>query len=233
MAKTSNIKIGDDDIATAVIGYEAVECYCGKEQGNTTQPKQLVSCTGGAFWGKPGEKWPVSGKGDPLIPWLQIVCTEMDGLYGAFYKRKAVSFYIRQDPDESQAQSAFDAADFVVREYGLDDDLVPLARPKALQGHPFHRVVWKKSKDYPSLSKYFELFEERVYDSLCKIKNFKYENQSGIKIGGWPTPVQRGQEYPGSHDLQIDMTENYMYGDSGIGYLSRTDGRWSLMFECC
>src|SRR5262249_84827 len=123
--------------------------------------------------------------------------------------------------------------DFVVRDYGLDDDLVPLGRPKALKGHPFHRVVWEKRLDYPSLSKYSKLFDKAVYDALCKIKQFQYENQSGIKIGGWPPPVPREQEYPGSHDLQIDMTENFMHGDSGIGYLSRTSGRWYLLFESC
>jgi hypothetical protein len=232
MAKSGEIKIGDIDIATAVIAYEAIDCFCGKEQSKTSQPKQLVSCTGGTFWGKQGEPWPTSSEGEPLIPWLQIVCTEMTSLYGAFFKRKAVCFYIRHDMDEAEALSDFDAADFVVREYGLGDELVPLSRPKGLKGHPFRQVVWKKSKDYPGLSKYHGLFEKGVYGSLCKIKNFKYENQSGIKIGGWPTPVQRGQEYPGSHDLQIDMTENYMYGDSGVGHLSRKDGRWYLVFEC-
>lgn len=72
-----------------------------------------------------------------------------------------------------------------------------------------------------------------MYDALCKIEDFKYENKSGIKLGGWPTPVQSDERYPGSYDLQIDMTENYMYGDSGIGFLSRGEGKWHLLFECC
>lgn len=88
-------------------------------------------------------------------------------------------------------------------------------------------------QDYPSISKYNRLFDEAVYDSLCAIKNFKYDNLSGIKIGGWPTPVQRNQDYPGSSDLQIDMTENFMYGDSGIGYISRKGSEWYVIFECC
>jgi hypothetical protein len=233
MAKKSGTRIGDIDIAKAVIAHEAVDCFCGKEQKASAQPKQLTSCTGGAFWGKTGEQWPKSVEGEPLIPWLQVVCTEMKRLYGAFYNRKAVCFYIRQDFSDSEAASVFDDGDFVVREYEPTDDLVPLVRPKALQGHPYHRVTWERMLDYPSLSKYHGLLGETVYDALCKIKDFEYGNRYGLKIGGWPTPVQRGQQYPGSYDLQIDVTENYMYGDSGVGYLSRSGGQWHLLFECC
>jgi hypothetical protein len=161
MPKTEDIKISDIDVATAVIAHEAIDCFCGEEQSEAIQPAQLVSCAGGTFWGKKGEQWPVSGKGEPLIPWLQIVCGEMNGLHGAFDKRRAVCFYIRCDLNESEAVSAFDAADFVVREYGLGDDLVPLVQPKTLQGHPFHRVLWKKTKDYPSLSKYYRVIQAR------------------------------------------------------------------------
>ena len=45
--------------------------------------------------------------------------------------------------------------------------------------------------------------------------------------------MQSDQEYPGAYDLQIDMTENYMYGDSGIAYLCSRGDQWSVMFECC
>lgn len=233
MKKDSKHRITDLDVAIAVIAYEAVPCFCGKEEKSSSQADQLTSCTGGVFWGTSGESWPVTADGRPLIPWLQIACTEMDRLYGAFYKRKSVCFYIRQDFSDYEARSSLEGADFVVREYGPDDDLLPLVRPSTLKGHPYHQVSWKASQDYPSISKYHELFDEAVYSSICEKKNFKYENRSGIKIGGWPTPVQRDQEYPGSYDLQIDMTENFMYGDSGIGYLSRTGGEWYLTFECC
>jgi hypothetical protein len=33
----------------------------------------------------------------------------------------------------------------------------------------------------------------------------------------------------GCHAFGID----FMYGDSGIGYLSARAGRWYLYFECC
>lgn len=157
----------------------------------------------------------------------------VDGLSGPLYNRKAVCFYVRQPFGGYEATSTFDGSDFVVREYALDDELVPLTRPAALRGHPYHHVTWKELRDFPSISKYCGLFDEAVYRALCEVKDFTFENHSGIKIGGWPTPVQRDQEYPGSHDLQIDMTENFMYGDSGIGYLSRDGERWYVTFDCC
>jgi len=230
---SSDAKVTSLELAMSVIAHEAVSCFCGKEQQSSVQPSRLTSCTGGIFWGKRGEKWPSSTDDQPLIPWLQVVCTEVDGLSGPLYNRKAVCFYVRQPFGGYEATSTFDGSDFVVREYALDDELVPLTRPAALRGHPYHHVTWKELRDFPSISKYCGLFDEAVYRALCEVKDFTFENHSGIKIGGWPTPVQRDQEYPGSHDLQIDMTENFMYGDSGIGYLSRDGERWYVTFDCC
>lgn len=233
MKKNVKQRISNVDDAIAVIAYEEVSCFCGVEQKSSSQPNQLTSCTGGTFWGKSGESWPTAADGTPLIPWLQIACGEMKNLYGAFHKRKSACFYIHPDFSNYEARSAHDRADFVVREYGIDAHLVPLVRPTVLMGHPFHSVVWKAMQDYPSISKYYGLFDETVYASICELKAFKYENRSGIKIGGWPTPVQRDQQYPGSYDLQIDITDNFMYGDSGIGYLTRSGDGWYLVFECC
>lgn len=225
--------ISDIDTAMAVIANEAVDCYCGEEQQQTVQPEHPVSCTGGVFYGLPGEQWPSTTDGEPLVPWLQVICKDLINPYGAFYHRQAVTFFIRNEFDDFEATSATDTADFVVREYALDQTLVPLIRPPELQNHPFHQVTWKQQPDYPALSKYTRLFARQVYRDLCDREPFEYENHFGIKIGGWPTPVQGNQDYPGSCDLQIDMTENYSYGDSGIGYLKRTGTGWYVIFESC
>jgi uncharacterized protein YwqG len=233
MAKVDGARIGDIEIARAVIAHEAERCFVGKEGKASVQPRRLVSCTGGTFYGRPGEAWPVNGEEEPLIPWLQVACTEMKGLGGAFYQKKCVCFYIHADFDDFEATSAVDESDFVVRTYGLSEKLVPLKRPRDLKGHPFRPVAWEEALDYPSISKYRGLFEEGVYKALCEEKKSPLENRGGIKIGGWPTPVQRRQRYPGSCDLQIDMTENFMYGDSGVGYLRRRGEAWHVIFESC
>jgi len=227
------MKVTSVELAEAIIAHEAVDCFVGKEQPTSQQPKNLVSCTGGIFCGKLGEHWPRTADGAPLIPWLQIVCTEMTRLYGPFYLRKAVCFYLATEFSAAEAVSSQDSSDFVVREYLLEDELAPLERPKVLERHVFHRVKWREESDYPSLSKYHGLFDDSVYAALCAEKTLKYENRSGIKIGGWPTPIQSQQRYPGEFHLQIDMTENFMYGDSGIGYLSKSGGAWHVVFDCC
>ncbi len=229
----TNMKISDVDVAKAVIAHEAVDCFLAKEESASKQPTNLLSCTGGVFWGKAGEEWPRSANDKPLIPWLQIVCSEMKGVYGPFYRREVVTFFIDEEFSEAEATSKPDAADFVVREYRLGEKLAPLKRPAGLERHKFHKVAWQKTSDYPSISKYHGLFGDSVYSALCDDKRLKFVNRSGIKIGGWPTPVQSPQRYPGEYHLQIDMTENYMYGDSGVGYLSANGGTWYLLFECC
>ncbi len=232
MAKKVFKKIDDLEMAISVIAYEKEDCILATEN-KAKQPKKMVSCTGGVFFGKKGEQWPTTSEGVPLIPWLQIVCAETKIEYGICYQKKAICFYLQEDTDHVEFLSETDNNNFVVREYGLDDTLVPLKRPAKLKGHEFNRVTWEKQPDYPSFSKYYKLFESDVYDSLCEIKKFKYENNSGIKIGGWPTPLQQEQLYPGAFDLQIDMTDNFMYQDSGIGFLSHNNNQWYLVFESC
>lgn len=224
-------KIADVETARAIIAHEAEDCFIGAEESTTKQPKTLVSCIGGAFWGRPGEEWPRSAKRDPLFPWLQIVCTEMKNLYGGFHRRRAVCFYLDQDFSGWEAVAKWDDSEFVVRDYSLGEELVPVRRPAGLERHKFHRIRWRKVPDYPSISKYYELFDDAVYSSLCADKRFKFRNRSGIKVGGWPTPIQVAQRYPGTFELQIDLTANYMYADSGIAYLSSRSGTWHAMFE--
>lgn len=156
----------------------------------------------------------------------------MKGLYGPFYQREAVCFYIDQEFEGVEAVSKVDESDFVVREYPLGEKLAPLVRPSGLDRHKFHRVTWKKAMDYPCISKYYRLFDDSAYSAICDDKRFKYVNRCGIKIGGWPTTVQTNQRYPGAFDMQIDMTQNFIYMDSGIGNLSSSGGTWYLMFEC-
>lgn len=150
-----------------------------------------------------------------------------------FSRWKLVCFYIQADFTDDSESSTIDGSDFVVREYGRDEELAPLARPAELGAYSFRPVTWELADDYPSVDKYYELFDEAVYDSVCEADDYAFENHSGIKIGGWPTPLQRRQQDPGSCDLQIDMTETFMYCDSGIGYLSRLEENWFVEFETC
>lgn len=227
------MKISDIETARAVIAHEAVDCFLGNEESPAPQPSHLVSGTGGVFWGKSGESWPTTAAGQPLMPWLQVVCAEIKGAGGPFHRRQTVCFFLNPEFHGAEAVSDHNVGDFVVREYLRDDRLEPLRMPADAKSYDFRAVKWRKHSDYPSISKYGELFDDTVYSALCDDERLEFVNRSGIKIGGWPTPIQSSQQYPGAFDLQIDMTENYSYGDSGIGYLSANDGKWYLMFDCC
>src|SRR5262245_50723248 len=144
------MQVLDVEVAKAIIAHEAVECFLGKEQPGSAQPGRLVSCTGGIFWGRAGEQWPRSPAGRPLIPWLQILCADVERRY-PFFQRGAVCFYLDEDFKGFEAVSQQDASEFVVREYAIGEKLRPLTRPRGLGRHRFHRVVWKKSQDYPPL----------------------------------------------------------------------------------
>ena len=54
MAKHEGTKIGDIEIARAVIAHEAVHCFVGTEQNTSAQPEGAMSCTGGTFFAKAG-----------------------------------------------------------------------------------------------------------------------------------------------------------------------------------
>jgi uncharacterized protein YwqG len=227
------MKVNDIELAKAIIEYEAVDCFIGQQVEFNESPAGLVSQVGGIFWGKRDESWPLSRESKPLLPWLQIVCSEMKDLYGPFYKKQLLTFFIEDEFDGSEALSLADNNEFVVREYDLGDNLVKLIPPDNLDLSSCKRVIWKASKDFPSMSKYYRLFSENVYNQLADIEDFEFENKDGIKINGWPSPLQSNQKYPGTFDLQIDVTDNFMYADSGIGFLKKSGGQWDVVFESC
>ncbi len=231
MAK-ENAKVSDIEVAKSVIAHEAVRCFLAQETKGG-KPSKPTSCFGGIFWGKAGETWPTSADGAPLLPWLQILCADVKQAYGPFYRPQLIAFYVDPEFFGGEASSKPDKSEFVVRTYQQEDRLKPLERPKELKEHKYVGITWKETLDYPSLSKYYRLFESSVYSALCELKKFNYENKPGTKIGGWTTPVQTDQEYPDAWDLQIDGTPNYSYADSGIAYLSNRGEKWYTRFETC
>ena len=153
-----------------------------------------------------------------------------------FENVKALAFYIDEEFYDFD-HIAEENSQIVVREYKESDGIVLLKKPGGLGGHPPYSLMWSQVKAYPSMSYFYEGFTEGIYDYFCE--NGEKEglsNHGGIKIGGWPTLVQREYENMelDQHLLQIDMTENYMYGDSGICYVSKLDnGKWFFSFDCC
>ena len=228
--KVANIAEGRERIRQA-----AKSALISKDSKSEEQPVQNRSFYGGRFYGLPSESWPMF-QGRPLLPWVFISRDSLPKVPDCLRELAALAFYI--DPKLSTGDCvAEEGSQLVVRQYRNAEDLVLLARPGTLEGHSPYLLEWKEVDDFPSLSHFYSDFPEEVYRHFCDHDMAEsLANHSGIKIGGWPTLVQRGYDTfdLDGFTLQIDMTENYMYADSGIAYVTRLkDGRWYFEFDCC
>ncbi len=213
----------------------AKSALISKDSKCDDQPARNRSFYGGSFYGLPSESWPTF-EGRPLVPWVFISRDSLPKVPDRLLDFAALAFYI--DPELFTGDYvAKEGSQLVVREYRGIEDLVLLDRPEKLEGHPPYMLDWTERDDFPSLRHFYSDFSEEVYQHFCDHDEAEgLTNHSGIKIGGWPTLVQRDYD---TFDLdqfmlQIDMTENYIYADSGIIYVTRlSDGRWHFEFDCC
>ena len=206
-----------------------------KDFESEDQPPRHRSFYGGSFYGLPDETWP-RFEGRPLLPWVYISRASLPDVPDRFRDFAGLAFYI-DDQLFTGDYVAKEGSQLVVREYRSVDELVLLARPETLEDHPAYLLEWTKADDFPSLSHFYSEFSEEVYQHFCDHDAAEgLANHSGIKIGGWPTLVQRNYDTFDLDELklQIDATENFMYADSGIVYVTRlNDGRWYFEFDCC
>lgn len=228
------MKINTKEEAREKISSMAKLCLISTDNEASKQPAKDQSFYGGSFYGKGGENWPTY-EDRALIPWLFLSKKDLPQS-NIFQEIKALAFYIDEEFFDFD-HIAEEGSQIVVRAYKNSDELMLLEKPYNFKGHPPYILNWSEVKDFPSMSHFYEAFTEEIYDYFCKNEEKEnLTNQSGIKLGGWPTLVQREYGYMDleRHVLQIDMTENYMYADSGICYVSKLDnGKWYLSFDCC
>jgi hypothetical protein len=224
-ADPSRPLIDDLELARAVMATDGIECAVAQvKPPGKKQPKKLVSCTGGIFFGRRGEAWPIDDHGLPLMPWIQIV--ECSTIWNRVHCKKAVCFFISETFGYwDQGHSTTDHGQFVVREYDERDRLAPLARPALLKGHRFRRIKWQKSRDYALLLKYKHLFSPRVIAALKRDRT-DYPHCFGTKIQGWPTT----DEEPGPNywDLQLAVRKNLTLGGKYYAWLQRDTNGWMI-----
>ena len=226
------MKINTKEEARDKFSSMAKSCSVSTDKEAVEQPSKDQSFYGGSFYGKKGENWPTYG-GRALIPWL-FLSKKYLPQSNTFKEVKALAFYIDEQFFDCD-HIAEEGSQIVVRVYKDSDELMLLEKPNNLEGHPPYILNWTDVKDYPSMSHFYEVFTEDIYDYFCE-NDENLTNHSGIKFGGWPTLVQREYDYMDldQHVLQIDMTENYMYADSGICYVSiLNNGKWYFSFDCC
>jgi uncharacterized protein YwqG len=192
-----------------------------------------TSCYGGTFWGRRGEAWPECN-GRPMIPLVQVRCEEVPVKRPGLKRIALLTVFIDEDVEADVSTDA--DASLVVRQYARLSSLRPLEPPSEVKRYKHSRIEWKKVDDYPGGSDMREILTPDEWKLVRELKRGgenPFTHHPGIKIGGWPTPVQVSVAEDESYTMQIDSDYNYMFGDSGILYLFRSDDpHWDARWEC-
>lgn len=202
-------------------------------KNNINKSNYIQSGFGGAFYGLPNEVWP-SLNNTPLISLLQINTKELPFTIPPLDKFELITFYVH--PEIWCEGYANENQKIIVRVYSSLSSLKKLDMPSNLNNKIFQAIEWQAIEDYPCVSHFYNIFESKIYDDISNyIDKLKIDNASGIKIGGWPTLIQRDyDQISDCHLLQIDNNDNYMYCDNGIAYVSyQDDGKWFIEFDSC
>jgi hypothetical protein len=220
--------IDDLELAKTVISGDGAVCAIGRLRRPGRQPKKIVSCTGGVFFGRRNEAWPIDDHGLPLIPWFQLVERDQPLLWNRVHCKKAVCFFISQSFGFwDQGHATTQHGKFVAREYERFDHLRPLERPSLLKGHRFRRITWRKGYDYPPLQKYHRVFSPRVLAALRRDRE-PFAHHCGIKIEGWPSRECDGAADIAVWDLQLTVNKNLSLGGRYYASLARDSNGWCI-----
>ena len=179
-----------------VYGYIADEPFDSKE---LTKPTSMI---GGRFWGAVDEPWPVNPAGNPLLPWIQIVGSELplDSI-SDFDNRHLYTFFA--NPDESiLGPTDTTDGDFFVRETRLDVKLAPLHFPNDFDAR---QITWDASVEYEDEG------------PVCP----------NLKLGGTALDI----DSPDPHEFAMYLGDNHIYNtpDTGTFMFERIDdSTWSV-----
>jgi hypothetical protein len=193
------------------------------EQHKSDDGHRPVLCRqGGAPLGEASERWPENNTVS-LFPVLSIYTPELPFVPRFLSEFEYWVIFIEPEIFE---QSAEDGS-LVVRKYQCIADLVPMSPPEpwmrealyldfhATEDYPARDALTNALANRPDL---VEFYRERA-DSFAE----RYPCHAGIKIGGYPYLIQRTafllESLEPDYQIQLDMTELYMHGDSGIGYV--------------
>jgi hypothetical protein len=173
----------------------------------------VLSSQGGVPLGLPGETWPALN-GEPLFPILTIATRELPVIPAFLSGNEYWSFFIQRD----QYEQSVSRGSLVVRRYARLSELIPLPQPIEA---PIERLGLSFSivTDYPSRIALGRILgDDDDHEDLDE----QYPCHAGIKLGGWPLLVQ-GIAFLATAEpdfqIQLDVTDLYMYADSGIGHV--------------
>lgn len=187
-----------------------------------------------------GEGWPESN-GKPMHALCQLNLTKLPYRPKGLDDIQFLTVFIGPDnlPEDTP-----NGEGWCLRAYKSIDDLVELV-PCKTDSHikPLPMRYEIIEKDYPC-------WEDLPFECPKELEDDYYdlfENQSGLKLGGWPSLIQSEifwapwNKHPikPEYVFQIDSTEkgNWSWGDGGVGYfgrgtLSGKEDEWAISWQC-
>jgi hypothetical protein len=173
---------------------EAIETYgrlavpLGGAKDLQSSANSLCSYLCHVTHGSPGEEWPISSKGEPLTPLMQIFLEELPAIPAHLQDLSLITVFL----DWNEPQGLRNGEGWVLRAYSRKNvQLAPLSYipdPRPAKGR---RLVWGNSTlDMPpnadSVSRYHAAQVEHLYDKRDDLR----VTLEGTKVGGYPTPLQ-------------------------------------------
>ncbi|MCU4156585.1 DUF1963 domain-containing protein [Carboxylicivirga sp. A043] len=199
------------------------DCLLAKQIEYKLDKSILTSMTGGVFWGKNDEAWPLFNS-KPLIPILSILTSELPFRTPHFDNIELINVFAYEEgaPIDEKEGSV------VIRTYTDLKELKPLEMPDELM-KPCFKLNWRKVVDYPNGYQLELNLDEGEYRKYLDNNSYlmdEFPNHHGIKIGGWPYLVQETyflQMDEPDFAFQFDSNEVFMFCDSGLGYFLIND----------
>ena len=181
----------------------------------------LLTAQGGIPLGSAGESWP-EHDGQPLFPMLSVQTSELPFVPPIFGGDAYVVIFIKAD----EYEVATNDGTLVLRRYSEMTGLVPLAVPPEAETTRLP-LGFKEIRDFPEPSVISEALEDRpelleAYEQESDKWESAFPCADGIKIGGYPLLIQETaflKSLDPDFAIQLDGTDLYSYGDSGVGYV--------------
>lgn len=197
----------------------------------------LSSWFGGGFVHPKGAAWPENENG-PMLPLLQVYVPELPIILPALTGTKLLQVFIdqRELPLDMPAKAG---EKWAIRSYEDVENVEQVSVPESARQLGTFPIKWKLVEaDCPGWEDAFENVPHhnefmRGPESINLFYD-RYSQQSGTKVGGWPTWIQGAMSTPGDFVLQIASEEKprWMVGDNGNLYIFKDTETWWLVWDC-
>ena len=171
--------------------------------------------------GLPGEAVPRLN-GELLFPLLSIHAPELP--FVPPFLRGFEYWTVFVEPDAWE--QTLEEGSLVIRRYPSARTLQPLRELADEDEWPVWDLAFTEVQDHPSWQALRRVLAERgdvaTNDAELQLLAKRFRCHSGLKLGGYPHLIQETaflQTLEPDFQIQVDVSDAYRYGDSGIGYL--------------